>query len=164
MRYICLAYLIILLNLINLNYGQTDLEWQEFKQSFNKTYKNSTEESLRKQIWKDNLNKIKDYNSTATKDSYNLKINQFGDLTQAEFNNIYNKFKINTRTGRVGRRFGRVLNVSNSTNTSQLPKYVNWTQLGYVSSVKEQKACGSCWAFSAAGALESKLHVLLILD
>ena len=163
MAHIYLVYLIILLNLINLNNAQTDTEWQAFKKAFNKTYKNSTEELLRKEIWKSNVNQIKSFSSTPNRNSYNLTINQFCDLTQVEFNQLYNKFKVNTRTGRLGRRFGRILTVPNTTNTSkaQLPKFINWTQLGIVSSVKDQKACGSCWAFSAAGALESRLDFVL---
>lgn len=120
-----------------------------WKLQYNKIY-DSTEESLRYSIYKSNVAKIVDHNNRANSGEFTfvLNVNQFADLTQDEFKSIYLGTKSPVKTTNY-----------KPLPTVNLPASVDWRTNQAVSDVKNQGSCGSCWAFSAIGALEG-LHAI----
>lgn len=70
-------------------------------------------------------------------------INLFSDLSQMEFRDTYLRAEGRRAPGFTG-----------STPT-RLPDRFDWRDKGMVAPVQNQLACGSCWAFSTVGAIQS---------
>lgn len=132
-------------------------EWNMFELMYKKKYERLGEGKFRLKIFSENLKKISKHNAKYERGevSFKLGMNQFGDMMMAEFSdtvlgynhtrneNMYNHYVNN------GSTFICPVNV-------HLPKEIDWREFGAVTRVKNQEYCGSCWAFSATGALEGQ--------
>jgi len=125
-------------------------DWEAYKTRHGKDYETDAEELSRRGIWEMNLKKIQHHNirHSLGEVSYTLGMNKYGDLTNTEFVEIMNGLKLSAKKSN-GASFMAPLNTVN-------PASVDWRTKGYVTEVKDQGQCGSCWAFSATGSLEGQ--------
>jgi len=134
----------------NIN-AELDSHWEAFKVAHNKHYDGQFE-FVRRLIWESNLKYIQRHNLEYDMGvhTYSLGMNVFGDLTFEEFKAAYLGAKLVKRNITAAATFLTPLNVKD------LPDSVDWRTKGYVTGVKDQAQCGSCWAFSATGSLEGQ--------
>ncbi|KAH9496405.1 hypothetical protein Btru_012554 [Bulinus truncatus] len=127
----------------------SEANWAVFKAKHNKVY-SGFEDVMRRKIWETNLMKIEQHNELYAKglSSYFLGENKYADMSHSEF--------VKTMNGLRVPKDDISHNISHEFNTEGLPGSIDWRSQGYVTDVKDQGQCGSCWAFSAIGSLEGQ--------
>merc|ERR1711872_126923 len=126
-----------------------DNDWEGYKLKFSKSYE-TAEEETRREIWEDNLDFIEKHNAAYKegKVTYSVKENEFSDMTNTEFASKFANLQVSPARG-INKLF-------TPDPTHQVRSAVDWRNNGYVTQVKNQGQCGSCWAFSTTGSLEGQ--------
>ncbi|KAL9268336.1 Cysteine proteinase mucunain-like protein [Drosera capensis] len=123
-----------------------------------KAYNSLSEKETRFEIFKDNLRYVDEHNSVEGR-TYKVGLNKFADLTNDEYRNTYLGTKLDPKRVLLRRQKGGSKRYAVS-DGDRLPRTVDWRKLGAVNPVKDQGACGSCWAFSTIATVEGINYVV----
>jgi C1A family cysteine protease len=127
-------------------FTDAEREFINFITTHRRTYGTKEEYEFRLQVFSEIYNDIIQHNAmNAESLGYTKGINEFSDMTAAEFNL------------RKGAKYDPSLwdGVEVATDAGLgAPSSVDWRNSGAVGPVKNQGGCGSCWAFATIGSVE----------
>ena len=133
-----------------------DQPWDLFEawmKAYEKKYEKTEDMMMRFTVFQENAARIAEHNLGAS-NTFLMALNQFADMTFEEFESVSLGYKPSASSS------GKMSSRRNSKPSefryahSDAPSSMDWRAHGAVTPVKNQGACGSCWAFSTTGAIE----------
>jgi cathepsin L len=134
------------------NGAEVATAWRLFVKTYGKQYNSKTDEESHKQAFAANLRKIEQHNRLHSfgLQTFKMGVNKYSDMTLESFVRQMNGYKVNHNASHV------VTTYLSPNVKVKLPDQVDWRTEGYVTDVKDQGQCGSCWSFSSTGSLEGQ--------
>lgn len=130
--------------------SELDAAWKDYLVRFGK--ETQPEDAARRAAWEESRQFIMDHNLAAElgRSTFKLGENAYSDLPHTEFVRMKLGLYMNHR---------RLADepATQSRHLATIPDAVDWRDEGWVTPVKDQAQCGSCWAFSTTGSMEGAL-------
>ena len=118
-------------------------------QEHGKAYPDETTELRRHAIWQANKKYVDEHNANlAERVGFTVAMNEYADLDAAEFAKQLTGYRTRPNRRPAPKTF--------VATDAKIPTEVDWRPKGYVTGIKNQGQCGSCWSFSATGSLEGQ--------
>eukprot|EP01064_Diplonema_japonicum_P018141 TRINITY_DN26833_c0_g1_i1.p1 TRINITY_DN26833_c0_g1~~TRINITY_DN26833_c0_g1_i1.p1 ORF type:complete len:363 (+),score=90.78 TRINITY_DN26833_c0_g1_i1:41-1129(+) len=150
MRHLCLLALLPMCNgYITTSWrdlqSNTKYSFSDYLSEYSKVYSDASEYKRREALFHANVASIRRHN--AGDSTYKMGLNMFTDLDEQE------------RAAARGRAQSRPSYAEAPSMNEELPTQVDWraTSPPVLTPIKNQGACGSCWAFSTTESIESAL-------
>jgi len=129
-------------------FSNSDVFFKDFIQKYNKEYSSNEERTKRFEIFVENFEYIKEHNNR-NDTTYTLGINHLADLRHDE---LGLGLQLNLGPSKCNK-------FNSEYNYKSLPESIDWRDNNAVTPVKDQGQCGSCWSFSATGAMEGSWSI-----